>query len=200
MKVTIREVAREARYTAGAPVSLRLTPDRRTIAADGYDLSYVTVEALDADGRVVPTATDMLHFSVEGAGELFGVDNGNAEMRFRLNGMRAITIALVVIVSLVIAATITLILWPLAAYTSQIAQDEPLVPKGASELRYLADAYNAIYTPFCSWTWTTSRASTIRTDTSWVTPSFARRLPQSSTASATPTIPVALAATSLPSS
>ena len=81
-----REVAREARYTAGAPVSLRLTPDRATIAADGYDLSYVTVEALDADGRVVPTATDMLHFSVSGAGELVGVDNGNAADTLSLKG------------------------------------------------------------------------------------------------------------------
>ena len=81
-----REVAREARYTAGEPVTLRLTPDRRTISADGYDLSYVTVEALDADGRVVPTATDMLHFSVDGAGELFGVDNGNAADTLSLKG------------------------------------------------------------------------------------------------------------------
>ena len=81
-----REVAREARYTAGAPVTLRLTPDRTTIAADGYDLSYVTVEALDADGRVVPTATDLLHFSVEGAGELVGVDNGNAADTLSLKG------------------------------------------------------------------------------------------------------------------
>ena len=81
-----REVAREARYTAGEPVTLRLTPDRRTIAADGYDLSYVTVEALDADGRVVPTAGDLLHFSVEGAGELVGVDNGNAADTLSLKG------------------------------------------------------------------------------------------------------------------
>ena len=81
-----REVAREARYTAGEPVALRLTPDRRTISADGYDLSYVTVEALDGDGRVVPTATDMLHFSVDGAGELFGVDNGNAADTLSLKG------------------------------------------------------------------------------------------------------------------
>ena len=81
-----KEVAREARYTAGEPVTLRLKPDRRTIAADGYDLSYVTVEALDADGREVPTATDMLHFSVEGAGELVGVDNGNAADTLSLKG------------------------------------------------------------------------------------------------------------------
>lgn len=72
------EVAREARYTTGAPVGLKLTPDRLTISADGYDLSYVTVEAFDANGRIVPTATDMLHFKVDGEGELVGIDNGNA--------------------------------------------------------------------------------------------------------------------------
>lgn len=81
-----REVAREARHTAGAPVSLRLTPDRTEIAADGYDLSYVTVEALDADGHPVPTASDLLHFRVDGAGELFGVDNGNAADTLSLKG------------------------------------------------------------------------------------------------------------------
>ena len=81
-----KEVAREARYTAGEPVSLRLTPDRTVIDADGYDLSYVTVEALDADGRVVPTADDLLHFSVAGAGELVGVDNGNAADTLSLKG------------------------------------------------------------------------------------------------------------------
>ena len=81
-----KEVARDARYTAGAPVTLRLTPDRTTISADGYDLSYVTVEALDADGRVVPTADDLLHFSVAGDGELAGVDNGNAADTLSLKG------------------------------------------------------------------------------------------------------------------
>lgn len=81
-----KEVARDVRYTAGSPVTLKLTPDRRTIAADGYDLSFVTVEALDANGRTVPTATDMLHFDVEGEGELIGIDNGNAADTLSLKG------------------------------------------------------------------------------------------------------------------
>jgi len=81
-----KEVAREARYTAGNPVGLRLTADRSTIVADGYDLSYVTVEAVDSNGRPVPTATDILHFKVEGAGELAGVDNGNAADTLSLKG------------------------------------------------------------------------------------------------------------------
>ena len=80
------EVARDCRVTAGAPVSLRLTPDRSEISADGYDLCYVTVEALDESGRPVPVADDMLHFEVDGCGELFGIDNGNAADTLCLKG------------------------------------------------------------------------------------------------------------------
>ena len=80
------EVARDARYTTGEPCSLAAKADREVISADGYDLSYVTITALDADGREVPTATTMLHFEVEGAGELVGVDNGNAASGLCLKG------------------------------------------------------------------------------------------------------------------
>ena len=73
-----REVARAERQTAGPAAGLRLNADRSVIAADGYDLSFITVEAVDAAGIPVPTADTMLHFSVVGCGELFGVDNGNA--------------------------------------------------------------------------------------------------------------------------
>ena len=81
-------VARETRETTGEPVALKLTADRSTIAADGYDLSYITVEAVDNKGRAVPTADLMLSFSVTGAGELFGVDNGNAADTLCLKGDR----------------------------------------------------------------------------------------------------------------
>lgn len=71
-------VARDSHETTGEPVSIKLTADRNVISADGYDLSYVTVEAVDSKGRAVPVADNMMHFEVSGAGELFGVDNGNA--------------------------------------------------------------------------------------------------------------------------
>lgn len=82
------EVARHTIYTTGAPVGLKLTPDRPVIAADGYDLCYVTVEAVDKDGRVVPDATLPLEFSVAGQGELIGIDNGNAADTTSLKGNR----------------------------------------------------------------------------------------------------------------
>lgn len=63
--------------SAGEPVQLKATADRSTISADGYDLSYITVEILDETGNFVPTAGNLVQFSVEGNAEIFGVDNGN---------------------------------------------------------------------------------------------------------------------------
>ncbi len=70
-------VCEEEIVTTGAPAALRLTVDRATIAADGRDVAHVVVEALDAAGRVVPDASDMVTFEVAGAGALIGVDNGD---------------------------------------------------------------------------------------------------------------------------
>lgn len=83
-----KEVARVSRETTGEPVALKLSADRSEIDADGYDLSFVTVEAVDSEGRAVPTAENMLSFSVKGAGELFGVDSGNAADTLCLKGNR----------------------------------------------------------------------------------------------------------------
>jgi beta-galactosidase len=63
--------------TGGDPASIRLTADRQTIAADGKDLSFVEVEALDAEGNVVPTANEFIQFYVEGEGTIVGTDNGD---------------------------------------------------------------------------------------------------------------------------
>jgi beta-galactosidase len=63
--------------TTGAATQLRLTPDRSIINADGEDLSVFSVAALDAQGRVVPVAQDKIAFSLEGAGKIIGVGNGD---------------------------------------------------------------------------------------------------------------------------
>lgn len=63
--------------TTGVPASLRLTPDRSTINADGDDVAVFTVAALDAQGRVVPLARNQVTFALVGAGEIIGVGNGD---------------------------------------------------------------------------------------------------------------------------
>jgi len=70
-------VLTEKRETTGRIASLRLTPDRSTIDADGEDIVVLRVEALDAQGRTIPTADDLVHFKIGGAGRLIGVGNGD---------------------------------------------------------------------------------------------------------------------------
>lgn len=61
--------------TTGKPVALRLTADRTDIKADGSDLSYVTVELIDADGQVVPDSDTKVHFKLSGEGSIFACGN-----------------------------------------------------------------------------------------------------------------------------
>jgi len=63
--------------TTGPAASIRLTADRTVIDADGEDLVFLTVEALDKQGRSVPTANNKLAFKVSGQGVLLGVGNGD---------------------------------------------------------------------------------------------------------------------------
>jgi len=67
----------EKRETTGEPASIRLTADRMELDADGEDVAVIKVEALDQQGRPVPTAMNALGFKVSGAGVLLGVGNGD---------------------------------------------------------------------------------------------------------------------------
>jgi beta-galactosidase len=67
----------EKRETTGPAVAIRLSADRLEIDADGEDVSILKVEALDKEGRPVPTANNHIGFTVSGAGALIGVGNGD---------------------------------------------------------------------------------------------------------------------------
>lgn len=69
--------ARDSRTTAGAPAKLDIVADRAVIAADGQDLAFVTVKALDAGGHIVPRAALPIRFSLDGDGEIVATDNGD---------------------------------------------------------------------------------------------------------------------------
>jgi beta-galactosidase len=68
-------LTREVR-TAESPARIVLIPDRKTIRADGVDLSFVTVKIVDRNGTLVPAADNLIKFEVDG-GSIAGVDNGN---------------------------------------------------------------------------------------------------------------------------
>jgi beta-galactosidase len=63
--------------TTGAPAGLRLTPDRAQLLADGQDTVPVMVAVVDAQGRVVPDASNKIYFKISGAGVNAGVGNGD---------------------------------------------------------------------------------------------------------------------------
>jgi len=70
--------ATDAVETTGAAAQLTLTADRTTIAADGQDLSFITVTVADNSGRLVPRSKNHITLEVEGPGEIVATDNGDA--------------------------------------------------------------------------------------------------------------------------
>ncbi len=72
-----RELGTAIMRTAGEPTALRLTPDRKALKADGDDLSYVLVEAVDKDGNLCPLAMNEVKFNVAGPATIAGVGNGD---------------------------------------------------------------------------------------------------------------------------
>ncbi|MGE4569636.1 MAG: DUF4982 domain-containing protein, partial [Bacteroidales bacterium] len=63
--------------TAGEVASIRLLPDRKTLRADGQDLSFVEVQLTDAKGVLRADANNRLQFSVSGPGVIAGIDNAD---------------------------------------------------------------------------------------------------------------------------
>ncbi|HEV2620252.1 MAG TPA: beta-galactosidase GalA, partial [Acidobacteriaceae bacterium] len=83
------------RETTFAPARIRMQADRTTIAANSEDLAVITIEVVDAAGRIVPTASNMIRFLLSGPGKLLGLGNGDpscdeldkAEQRSAFNGL-----------------------------------------------------------------------------------------------------------------
>ena len=78
--------AEETVKTTGPATKLSMTADRPAIAADGKDLSYVTVTVEDAEGLLVPRSKNPLTFSIKGPGEIVALDNGDAASLDPLQG------------------------------------------------------------------------------------------------------------------
>jgi beta-galactosidase len=73
------EVARDELDTAGPAYTLRLTPDKTVISADGKSLSYITVDVVDSNGVMLPSGNNLINISISGSGTLVGLDNGRQE-------------------------------------------------------------------------------------------------------------------------
>ena len=99
-----REVARHKIETTGRAVALKVVMEGSApflsaqqpsasgtktpaIKADGMDLQYCRVYAVDSKGRVVPDATDDVTYSVSGAATFVAVDNNDHYTNLLCNGV-----------------------------------------------------------------------------------------------------------------
>lgn len=72
-----KEIGRRKLETAGAPASLRLRAESKRLKSGRQALGYVSVDVLDASGRVVPEADVKLTLALSGAAELAAFGNAN---------------------------------------------------------------------------------------------------------------------------
>src|SRR5256714_2668242 len=72
-----RVIAADSVRTAAAPARVALVPDRSRLAANGDDLSFITVTVQDSAGNAVPTAEPMIRFRMSGAARIVAIDNGD---------------------------------------------------------------------------------------------------------------------------
>jgi beta-galactosidase len=87
-------------HTTGAPTKLGLIADRQRIRTGPGDVAHVTVQVLDTEGRVVPTADDEVTLTIQGEGRILGVDNGRPDSHesYKDNSRRAFNgLALVIL-------------------------------------------------------------------------------------------------------
>ena len=81
-----KEVVRDRVETAGEPYAIRLNCYQDTLAADGLDVGQIEIAIVDEKGRLCPQSEQYVQLSVEGAGELIGIDNGNSASHESMKG------------------------------------------------------------------------------------------------------------------
>lgn len=75
-----REIARDETFSFGDAAALTLRADRAALTQD-RELAFLTVGAVDADGRPVENASNKVTVRVTGPGRLMGLDNGDSTDR-----------------------------------------------------------------------------------------------------------------------
>jgi len=72
-----RLVTQDIVETTTTPAQVTMNSDCTTLKADNCDVAVVRVAIKDTKGRVVPTADNLVKFSIEGPGRIIGTGNGN---------------------------------------------------------------------------------------------------------------------------
>ena len=72
-----KEVARDVLETTGKAVALKVVEEEKGWTADGMQLKYLNIYAVDSKGRTVPDAADSVRVEVAGEAQFVALDNGD---------------------------------------------------------------------------------------------------------------------------
>ena len=81
------EVVRDEVRTAGTAARIVLKPDKKLLASDGADVSFIEADVVDSAGNVVPDAQPWIKFTVDGPARLLGTTEIDA-----ISGIAAINL------------------------------------------------------------------------------------------------------------
>jgi beta-galactosidase len=76
-KISGKKVAEFELRTAGKPSKILLSADQKTLAPGWDDVVFVRVTVVDAKGVVIPNASDLITFKIDGSGIVATVDSGD---------------------------------------------------------------------------------------------------------------------------
>lgn len=72
-----KEVARDVLETTGKAVTLKVVEEEKGWTAEGMQLKYLNIFAVDSKGRTVPDAADSVRVEVAGEAQFVALDNGD---------------------------------------------------------------------------------------------------------------------------
>ena len=72
-----KEVASDTLRTAGKLTKLAILADQPTLGTGFDEVAHLEIQLLDENGTVVPTAGDLVRFTVTGPGKIIAVDSGS---------------------------------------------------------------------------------------------------------------------------
>ncbi|MGJ8681834.1 glycoside hydrolase family 2 TIM barrel-domain containing protein [Paraglaciecola sp.] len=81
-KLTIKSLdtpIQQSLHTAGKPVGIRLSTDKKNLLADAYDVAHITAQLIDKDGHPVKHLNNNIQFIIDEKLTNLGVDNGAAD-------------------------------------------------------------------------------------------------------------------------
>ncbi|WP_337100620.1 glycoside hydrolase family 2 TIM barrel-domain containing protein [Paenibacillus sp. YIM B09110] len=65
--------------TVSKPEQIAMHVDSPDLKADGEDIAHVEIQVTDSEGRFVYGSDDLIELSVEGPGEIIGIENGDSQ-------------------------------------------------------------------------------------------------------------------------